>query len=129
MSSRIDPPGPVVLGSTVDLVCEASVGDLPINFTWTDPNGVSVNSTDINGTASITLSSGGYGKYNCTATNEFGMNTAVLNVVLAGTAAVLIVQLAEFKFPVTFSGLKSVSCTYTCSLSFCWAYKWLHCYS
>ena len=80
VSSRVTPPGPVVLGSTVDIVCEAGVGDLPISFTWTDPNGVSLNSTNIDGTASITLSSGGYGKYNCTATNEFGMDTAVINV-------------------------------------------------
>ena len=95
MSSRINPPGPVVLGSTVDLVCEASIGDLPIDFTWTDPNGVSESPTDTDGTISITLSSGDYGMYTCTAINEFGMNSTVLDVVLAGTTAVLIVQLVE----------------------------------
>ena len=78
MSSQINPPGPVVLGSTVDLVCEASAGNLPTNFTWIDPYGVSLNSTD--GTASITLSSGSYGMYNCTATNEFGIGTAAVTV-------------------------------------------------
>ena len=92
MSSRINPPGPVVLGSTVDLVCETSVGDLPIDFTWTDPNGVSVNPTDTDGTISITLSTGDNGTYTCTATNAVGMNTAVVDVVLAGIYLAVPVQ-------------------------------------
>ena len=90
MSSRIDPPGPVVLGSTVDLVCEASIGDLPINFTWTDPNGMALNPTNTDRTISITLSSRDYGMYTCTATNAVGMNTAVVDVVLAGTVITLL---------------------------------------
>ena len=79
-----------MLGSTVDLVCEDSVGDLPIDFTWTDPNGVSVNPTDTDGTISITLSSEDYGMYTCITTNAVGMNTAVVDVVLAGTVITLL---------------------------------------
>ena len=125
MSTRINPPGPVVLGSTVDLVCEASVGDLPINFTWTDPNGVSVNPTDTNGTISINLSSEDYDMYTCIATNEFGMNTAVVDVVIAGiVCSYCTVSRVQASY-------KSCcdSFTSTCSLSFCWTSKWLHCYS
>ena len=95
MSSRINPPGPVVLGSTVDLVCEASIGDPPINFTWTGPNVTAVNPTDTDGTISITLSSGDNGTYTCTATNAVGMNTAVVEVVLAGTVITLLFLLSS----------------------------------
>ena len=94
MSSRVTPPGPVVLGSTVDLVCEASAGDLPISFIWIGPNGIAVNPNDTDGTVSITLSGGDYGMYTCTATNEFGIDTAAVTVEERG---IIIIQICNLK--------------------------------
>ena len=85
MTARVSPPGPVVLGTTVDLVCEAIAGDGTISFSWTDPSGVDVSLGDTDGTISVLLSvSGDYGIYTCTATSVFGMDTASVQVVQAG---------------------------------------------
>ena len=91
MSSRINPPGPVVLGSIRNLICEASVGDLPIYFTWTDPYGTIVLFNNTNGTVYIYLYAiEEYGVYTCTATNAIGMNITVFDVVIAGTVITLL---------------------------------------
>ena len=82
VSTRVSPPGPVVVGSTVDLVCEASVGDEPITFLWTDSSGIAVSPSDTNGTISVIFTSAM--EYTCTATNSFGMDTAQLSVEEAG---------------------------------------------
>ena len=75
-----------MLGTTVDLVCEAIAGDGTISFSWTDPSGVDVSLGDTDGTISVLLSaSGDYGIYTCTATNVFGMDTASIGVLQAGT--------------------------------------------
>ncbi len=67
-------------------MCEATAGDLPISFSWRNGSGVAVSPEDTDGTISVTLSSAGdYGTYNCTATNDIGMGTAVVDVVQAST--------------------------------------------
>ena len=83
---RVSPSGPVIEGSTVDLVCEATAGDLPISYSWTGPSGQDVSLADTDGTISVTISaSGDYGTYTCAATNEFGMGNASVEVIQAGT--------------------------------------------
>ncbi len=85
MTSRVIPPGPVVLGTMVDLVCEATAGDTPISFSWRDGGGMTVSLGDTDGTISVTFSSAGdYGTYTCTATNDIGMGTATVDVIQAG---------------------------------------------
>ena len=76
----------MIEGSTVDLVCEATAGDLPISYSWTGPSGQDVSLSDTDGTISVTISaSGDYGTYTCAATNEIGMgNAADVEVVQAG---------------------------------------------
>ena len=82
VSTRLSPPGPVVVGSTVDLVCEASVGDEPITFSWTDSNGMAVSSSDTDGNISVIFTSAM--EYTCSASNSFGMDTSQLSVEEAG---------------------------------------------
>ncbi len=82
VSTRVSPPGPVLVGATVDLVCEASIGDEPITFLWTDSSGIAVSPSDTNGTISVIFTSAM--EYTCTATNSFGMDTAQLSVEEAG---------------------------------------------
>ncbi len=82
VSTRVSPPGPVVIGSTVDLVCEASVGDEPITFLWTDSSGMAVSPSDTDGTISVVFTSAM--EYKCTASNSFGMDTAQLSLEEAG---------------------------------------------
>ncbi len=78
VSTRVNSPGPVEIGSTVDLVCEASVGDEPITFLWTDSSGMAVSPSDTDGTISVIFTSGM--EYTCTASNSLGMDTAQLSV-------------------------------------------------
>lgn len=76
------PPGLVLEGSTVNLVCEATVGSSPINYTWIGPNGTIVSDS---ATIPITLfTREDYGNYTCTARNAFGGDTAVVQVAIAG---------------------------------------------
>ena len=85
VTSRLDPPGPVMLGTMVDLVCEATAGDTPISFSWTDSAGTAVSPSDTDGTVSVTVSStGDYGIYMCIASNEFG--TVLSNVAVIQTS-------------------------------------------
>ena len=82
VSARVSLPGPVVVGSTVDLVCEASVGDEDITFLWTDSSGMAVSPSDTDGNISIVFTSAM--EYTCNASNSFGMDTAQLSVEEAG---------------------------------------------
>ena len=89
ITARLDPPGPVVLGTMVDLVCEATAGDTPISFSWRDGGGVAVFPGDTDGTISVTLSSAGdYGTYTCTAVNDIGIDTATVDVIQASKVCI-----------------------------------------
>ncbi len=72
----------MLVGATVDLVCNASVGDEPITFLWTDSSGMAVSPSDTDGNISITFTSAM--EYTCTASNSFGMDTSQLSVEVAG---------------------------------------------
>ena len=84
MSVEVKPSGPIPIGTTVTLVCAAVSGDLPISYSWTGPDGQDVSLADTDGINLVTLSTSGYyGNYTCTASNEFGMATATLEVIRA----------------------------------------------
>ena len=86
VTALLSPSGPVVLGTTADLVCQATTGHQPISYSWTDASGVAVFPDDTDGNITVLLStSGDYGTYTCTATNDFGMDTATVDVGQAGT--------------------------------------------
>ena len=84
MITSVSPPGPVIEGSAVNLVCEATAGDLPISYSWTGPNGEELSSI---GNVSVTLfAPEDYGTYTCTATNQVGSNISQVEVSRLGIA-------------------------------------------
>ena len=86
VTAQLSPSGPVVLGTTADLVCQATIGHQPISYSWTDASGVAVFPDDTDGNITVLLStSGDYGTYTCTAINDFGMDTATVDIAQAGT--------------------------------------------
>ena len=86
VTARVSPPGPVIEGFTVNLVCEATAGDLPISFSWTGPraNRISSGSNGILSMAFRALED--YGNYTCTATNTFGTDSSQVEIERAGTS-------------------------------------------
>ena len=85
VTAQLSPSGPVVLGTTADLLCQATTGRQPISYSWTDASGVAVFPEDTDGNIMVTFStSRDYGTYTCTATNDFGMDTTTVDVVQAG---------------------------------------------
>lgn len=69
-------------GSTVDMLCEATSGYLPISYTWTDPIGRVLSPGDTDGRISFKLRV--YGTYTCIATNDFGMDTSTVLINMPG---------------------------------------------
>ena len=61
VTARVSFSGPVIEGSTVGLVCEATAGDLPISYSWTGLSGQDVSLADTDGTISVNISAGDYG--------------------------------------------------------------------
>jgi hypothetical protein len=79
------------MGSTVNLACVATTGDLPVSFSWTGPNGQGVFPNDVDGTISVRFSAvGDYGSYTCTATNEFGSDRVTAEVIQAGRGGLIV---------------------------------------
>ena len=81
VTAQIVPPGAVVVGDTVDLVCEAITGSAPISLSWTNNIGASIFPDDTDGTISVFISASGYGTYTCTARNNIGTDTASVEVI------------------------------------------------
>ena len=79
-------PSPIIKGSSVELLCEATSGYLPISYSWTDPNGQTLSPGSTNGRISFTLYI--YGNYTCTATNDFGVDSSTVEVIELGTNSV-----------------------------------------
>ena len=94
MAQVLPPDGSVVVsGSTVQLTCVATAGDLPISFTWSDPGMVDITPDSSNATGSTisitpTMNSY-YGIYTCLTSNEFGKGNDVINIVQAGELYVI----------------------------------------
>ena len=75
--------GPVVRGFSVDFFCKDSAGgNLPISYTWTDPDGQILFSADTDGNISLAINI--FGNYTCSGTNAVGTDTASVEVVQAG---------------------------------------------
>lgn len=98
VTSRVRPSDPVILGTMVDLICEATAGSTPISFSWMNAAGSSLSPNDTDGTVSVTISSTeDYGTYTCTASNGAGTDTSDVKVTQAsktvkyGTLSIAIV--------------------------------------
>ncbi len=78
---------PVVLGTSVTLMCSAS-GDSPISYTWEQvgQEGV-VLSTDESFTL-VVVEVSQYGMYRCTATNILGRDSSTVDVIQASKSLV-----------------------------------------
>ena len=86
MTAQRSPLGPLLPDTTsVDLMCQAASGRPPISYSWTDASGVALFPDDTDGNIMVTVSTDGdYGIYTCKATNDFGINTATVDVEQAG---------------------------------------------
>ena len=82
-------PAPVVVDTTVDLVCVVT-GDTPIDIVWehvlTDGSveEVFTGNDTTGGNFTLTVNINDYGTYRCSASNRFGMNFSSVNVIQAG---------------------------------------------
>ena len=85
--------GPVVVNTTVDLVCIVTAGDLPIDIVWERNGGseiVFMGNDTTGGNTTIMIGEGDYGTYTCTGTNRLGMGSVSVEVVRAGTLVTLV---------------------------------------
>ena len=81
-------PDPVVVDTTVDLVCVVT-GDTPIAIVW---ERVLTNGSDevftgddtTGGNFTLTVTMEQYGTYRCSASSRFGMNSSSINITQAG---------------------------------------------
>ena len=79
--------GPVVVNTTVDLVCNVTAGDLPINIVWERDGGseiVFMGNDTTGGNTTIMIGDGDYGTYTCTGSNRLGMGSDSIEVMRAG---------------------------------------------
>ena len=80
--------GPVVVNTTVNLVCIVTAGDLPIDIVWERDGGseiVFMGNDTTGGNTTIMIGGGDYGTYTCTGSNRLGMHSVSIEVVRAGT--------------------------------------------
>ena len=90
VTAQRSPLGPLLPGTTVDLMCQATTGRQPVSYSWTDASGVAVSPDDTNGNITVTISiDGDFGMYTCTAMNDFGINTTTFDVEQAGRLLIL----------------------------------------
>ncbi len=67
------------------LSCTATTPDLPITFTWTDPEGTPLSDSATSNNISITTSMiSNYGTYACVASNMFGSGNDTVTLIQAG---------------------------------------------
>ena len=91
MTARVSPPGPVLKGSRVTLVCEATAGDPPISYSWISPIGKELISGSNSGNILVTFSaSRDFGSYECIGSNRFGINKSQVNVLQADPGIIII---------------------------------------
>ena len=81
-SAALIPEGSVPEGSTVTMDCSAFDGNIPINYTWTNPNGVIIANQ-----SRFQLRNAkprDYGVYVCTVTNIIGTHNTTIEVLYPG---------------------------------------------
>ena len=82
-------PAPVVVDTTVDLVCVVT-GDTPIDIVWehvlTDGSveEVFTGNDTTGGNFTLTVNMDDYGTYRCNASSRFGINSSIFNIIQAG---------------------------------------------
>ena len=82
-------PAPVVVDTTVDLVCVVT-GDTPIDIVWehvlTDGSveEVFTGNDTAGGNSTLTINMGDYGIYQCNASSRFGIDTSSIFIIQAG---------------------------------------------
>lgn len=78
-------PLPVVTGTTTELICTTAEMEPPMAITWTFNGAIIVAGSETRAlNISIEVSSADYGTYTCSASNEFGSNSRVVEIVQAG---------------------------------------------
>ena len=83
-------PDPVVVNTTVELICIVTAGDLPIGIVWERESGaVFMGNDTTGGNTTIMIGDGDYGTYNCTGSNRLGMDSVSVEVVRAGELVLL----------------------------------------
>ena len=82
-------PAPVVVDTTVDLVCVVT-GDTPIDIVWehvlTDSSveEVFTGNDTTGGNFTLTVNMDDYGTYQCSALSRFGMDFSSVSIIQAG---------------------------------------------
>ena len=78
-------PLPIVVGTTIELICMTTGMDPTRTITWTF-NGTEIYNTSETTSLNISreISSANYGIYTCSASNEFGSNNRTIEIVQAG---------------------------------------------
>ena len=82
-------PAPVVVDTTVDLVCVVT-GDTPIDIVWEHvlANGsveeVFTGNDTTGGNFTLTVNMNDYGMYRCNVSSRFGANSTQINIIQAG---------------------------------------------
>ena len=76
-------PLPIVVDTTIELTCTISEIDPARNITWIF-NGTVIHTGSTSLNISIEVSIANYGMYTCSASNEFGSDSATIEIVQAG---------------------------------------------
>ena len=82
-------PAPVVVDTTVDLVCVVT-GDTPIDIVWdhvlTDGSveEVFTGNDTTGGNFTLTVNMDDYGTYRCNVSSRYGMDSSSVNIIQAG---------------------------------------------
>jgi hypothetical protein len=79
------PGGPVIIGTTIELICTTAGKDPPRTITWTF-NGAAIDTGSDTTTFNISrqISSSDYGMYTCSASNEIGSDNETIEIIQAG---------------------------------------------
>lgn len=80
-------PLPIVVSTTVTLMCNVTEGDAPYTITWTFDSSGDVVYTGNETTGAFytfVVMSTDYGTYTCRVMSEFGTNSSTIEVIQAG---------------------------------------------
>ena len=80
-------PPPIVVGTTVTLMCNVTEGTAPYNITWifgSSGDVVYTGNETTGGFFTLMVTSADYGTYTCRVMNEFGTNSSMIEVIQAG---------------------------------------------
>ena len=87
-STHLSPEGSVEPGSMVTLTCSALDGNLPINYTWTNPDGDTI--ATVSTTQVDIFFPEDYGSYTCIVDNALGEDESSVDVLYPGMFAIIL---------------------------------------